>query len=219
MRPQDTTGWETYWNAVVAPIPGWLNSWEGERLSALALQQAALGPLVEIGCYRGRSTLSLGHGVRRAGGGHVWSVDLFEDTYTFEGYDDPMPSEDALRQLLRSHSLEETVTLVRGDSRASATASAVPGGIAFLFVDADHVYDALCAEWAIWGPKLSDDAVVAFHDYDNVVVGDGVTRFCDEIIRQQFHDIAVCDRFKREPDAIPGGMLIAARRRHRRAAR
>ena len=211
-QEQHVDGWQAYWDMVVAPVPGWLNSWEGEALSALARQQAPRGPVVEIGCYRGRSTLCLGHGVQSAFEGHLWSVDLFEDTYTFEDCPSPLPSEDALRQLLRSRSLEDTVTVVRGDSRADETAAAVPGDIALLFVDGDHVYDTLVAEWNIWGPKLSAGAVVAFHDYDNIVVGDGVSRFCDGVIRDQFDGITVCDRFKREPNAIPGGLFVAQQR-------
>jgi hypothetical protein len=114
---------------------------------------------------------------------------------------------------LRRHSLENTVTIVRGDSRAPETAAAVPRGISLLFVDGDHLYSTLAAEWNVWSCKLAADAVVVFHDYDNIVVGDGVTRFCDEVIRDQFDDVVICDRFKNEPDAIPGGMFIAQQRK------
>ncbi len=210
---QKIDDWQHYWDTVVSKVPGWFNSWEGEMLSALAQQQAAEGSIVEIGCYRGRSTLCLAHGVKRALAGRIWSVDLFEDTYTFDGCEEPLPSEEALRYLIRSRSLEDTVTIVRGDSRSVKTAAAVPSGISLLFVDGDHVYDSLFEEWNVWGRKLAPGAVVAFHDYDNMVVGDGVTRFCDENIRPLFEDITVCDRFKREPEAIPGGLFIARRKK------
>ncbi len=197
------------WSQRIQLVPGWLNSWEGRRLMDLAEAMAAKGPIVEIGMYWGRSTLCLAEGVRRAGKGHIWTIDLFEETYTFEGCPSPHPSFVQSQQTLVDHKVQDLVTIVNGDSRLPSTTKRTPDDIALLFVDGDHVFDALNQEWKLWKPKLSKDSVIVFHDYDNECVGDGVTRFCDEVLRPQFLQVEVCDRFKREPGAIPGGMFIA----------
>jgi len=200
--------WNDLWNQHIQLVPGWLNSWEGRKLMDLAEMAAELGPIVEIGMYKGRSTLCLTQGVRQAGKGHIWTIDLFEETYTFEGCPAPLPSLSQSQQTLVEHNARDLVTIINGDSRHSSTANRVPDAIAFLFIDGDHTFEALSQEWETWSPKLRKDCLVAIHDYQNEVVGDGVTEFCDRVLREQFLEVEVCTKFKTIPNSIPGGLFI-----------
>lgn len=200
--------WDDLWNQKIQSVPGWLNSWEGQRLMDLAEMAAGIGPIVEIGMYRGRSTLCLAEGVRRSRKGHIWTIDLFEETYTFEGCPSPLPSLSQSQQTLAEHNAQDLVTIIDGDSRLPSTASRVPNAIALLFIDGDHTFEALSKEWEGWNSKLKKDSWVVVHDYQNECVGDGVTKFCDEVLRGQFLEVEICDKFKKVANSIPGGLFV-----------
>lgn len=64
---------------------------------------------------------------------------------------------------------DATKVFVRGDSHAPETRSAVEAhvpdsGVDFLFIDGDHRYDGVKADFEDYRPFLSDDAIVVFHD-------------------------------------------------------
>lgn len=76
-------------------------------------------------------------------GPRLFSVDLFEETYTFDQCDAPSPTLPAITRNLGRTGLRESVQLIRGDTRDPEQMAAVPDGLALLFVDADHVYESL----------------------------------------------------------------------------
>jgi predicted O-methyltransferase YrrM len=45
-----------------------------------------------------------------------------------------------------------------------AAAPTFKGPIDFLFIDADHTYDAIKKDWADWFPKVNDGGIIALHD-------------------------------------------------------
>src|SRR5439155_14171371 len=51
--------------------------------------------------------------------------------------------------------------------------------IDLLFIDGDHSYEAVRADLEVWLPKLKDDGIVAFHDYD---WAEGVRRAVREFV-------------------------------------
>ena len=56
--------------------------------------------------------------------------------------------------------------------------------IDFLFIDADHSYEAVSADWKNWSPYVRKGGIIAFHDYYRDIKGGhpGVKRFVDESI-------------------------------------
>lgn len=206
----DADTWSQFWERQVATIPGWLNPWEGYTLHRLA-SNVGQGQCAEIGCYQGRSTLCLASGlIRRAPSGKaaiLHSIDLFEDAYTFQDCPLPRSSVPLLRAHLQDGGVADLVRIHFGDSRDLSVVAQVPDALELLFVDGDHEYDSLVSEWKLWNTKLIVGATVAYHDYGNAQVGDGVRRFCDQIAHL-FRHVEVCDRYLREPGSIPGGLFI-----------
>ena len=114
------------------------------------------GAVVEIGRFKGGSTLLLAAAL--GGRAELWSYDIHashQATYTGADLDEEL--RDALRRL----SLEERVHLVVGDSRL---ASPPEGPIELLFVDGDHSYEGVSADWSHWGPSLAIGGQALFHD-------------------------------------------------------
>lgn len=57
----------------------------------------------------------------------------------------------------------ERVTIIR--DRTVEAAKAVPdGSLDFVFIDADHSYDAVLADYAAWAPKVRKDGLISGHD-------------------------------------------------------
>ena len=105
------------------------------------------GAVVEIGRFKGGSTLLLAAAL--GGRAELWSYDIHashQATYTGADLDEEL--RDALRRL----SLEERVHLVVGDSRLVPPPE---GPIELLFVDGDHSYEGVSADWSHWGPSLA----------------------------------------------------------------
>jgi hypothetical protein len=57
-----------------------------------------------------------------------------------------------------------------------------PHPIGLLFIDADHLYEAVKADFGAWAPKVVSGGIVAFHDYKELDRGEGVKRFVDELL-------------------------------------
>lgn len=137
------------------------------------------GAVVEIGRFKGGSTLLLAAAL--GGRAELWSYDIHashQATYTGADLDEEL--RDALRRL----SLEERVHLVVGDSRLVPPPE---GPIELLFVDGDHSYEGVSADWSHWGPSLAIGGHALFHDaIDHGGVGtyvDGVRRLMTELDR------------------------------------
>lgn len=100
---------------------------------------------------------------------------------------------DAVRDARRSWPdwLADRVTFVdvQADSHDPSTVQLVRdevGTVDFLFVDGDHRYDGVRADWLAWSPLVRPGGIVAFHD--TVPNGDrhepGVVRWVGELRHQ-----------------------------------
>lgn len=77
-----------------------------------------------------------------------------------------------------------TATLI---VRETATAGRKWDGppVGLLYIDADHSYEGVSADWEAWQPHLAPGAIVVFDDYRYMVRGQDhypdITRFVDEL--------------------------------------
>ncbi|MDH4452069.1 MAG: class I SAM-dependent methyltransferase [Verrucomicrobiota bacterium] len=89
----------------------------------------------------------------------------------------------ALRQIARAGAASK-VRMVRADS-AGAVAN-LPAQVDFFFVDGDHSYEGLSADWKIVRQLLKPGGIAAFHDTarapEAMVHSEGSIRFFEEVI-------------------------------------
>ena len=136
------------------------------------------GVIVEVGCYRGKSTCALALHATVP----VFSVDphIPSDNYPF-GDDDRV----AWTANLTRFGLSGKVHPVNLKSLQAAAVWDKP--ISFLFIDGDHAqaYDDLAA----WLPHVMDGGLVATHDSNSPMVIDAIAKFADVLELVERDDI------------------------------
>jgi len=136
-----------------------------ERRELFLLAERAEGVVVELGCYRGLSTLYIAAGA----GGHVFSVDNFRgppdpryavnrDRYFAE----PEIVREKYLESIRSLGLSDMVSLLEMDTVAAARIDL--GEVGLLFIDADHSYAGALNDFNAWHPKVVSGGTVAMHN-------------------------------------------------------
>lgn len=153
-------------------VRGFLPDDEGRALYELALEAAALGPILEIGSYCGRSTIWLAEAARQ-----LDSVVLALDHH--RGSEEHQPGEmfhdgalldelgrvDTLREFRRNIAtagVEDHVIALVANSRA--VAHRWQGDFGMVFIDGGHSLDAALADWRLFGPRVVPGGILAIHD-------------------------------------------------------
>jgi len=128
---------------------------EGELLYNLC-RACKEGVIVEIGSWKGRSTIWLGWGAKE-GNNKVYAVDPHSGSPTEPG----STYEEFLENIKRA-GLEETVVPIRRTSMEALKEWTFPIGI--LFIDGDHKYEAVVNDFMGWGKFLVEGGSLAIHD-------------------------------------------------------
>lgn len=142
-------------------VEGWLPLEDAWYLCECATRASAA--IVEIGAYRGRSTISLGHGAAQSQARPtVYSIEPHaEFTGIFGGRFGPQDREAYFRNLLNAD-LVKSVALVNLASRAAAAGWGCP--IDLLFIDGDHRYEAVSEDVRLWVPHVARNGIIVFDD-------------------------------------------------------
>jgi MMP 1-O-methyltransferase len=159
---------QTQVKPLIADIPGWLTDEEGEALYDLARSCNGSGVIVEIGSWKGKSTVCLGLGSQAGNSVPVYAVDPHAD-YRFGDF------KTNVERAGIAHLVRPIASL------SQAAADDFDQAIELLFVDGSHEYDLVLEDFEKWVPKVVDGGWVAFHDTTwtkgpRKVVGQGIYR-------------------------------------------
>jgi predicted O-methyltransferase YrrM len=154
-------------------VKGFMPEVEGLALHAAGLAGAAVGPLLEIGSYCGKSAVYLGTAARSAGT-VLFTVDHHhgseENQAGWEHHDpdvvDPrtgrMDTLPFLRRTIADAGLEGTVIAIVGDSPVVARHWGTSVGL--LFIDGGHALDVAMADYEAWAGFVRAGGLLAIHD-------------------------------------------------------
>lgn len=162
-------------------LSGLMNPGIGPALHQLAKLVPADQAIVEIGSFKGKSTAYLAQGAKDGNEPPVFAVDpwdLVGNVYGKHGFTRPEVRE-AFEAQLKKVRLWSRVTQVQAFSTDAAATYAGPP-IGLLFIDGDHTYPAVKADFDAWSPLLAQGATVAFDDYATKP-NPGVGRFVREL--------------------------------------
>jgi predicted O-methyltransferase YrrM len=152
---------------------GFMPDDEGLALHDAGLEAAAIGPLLEVGTYCGKSAVYLGAAARERDtvlftvdhhrgseenqAGWDWHDERLVDPRT--GRMDTMPF---FRRTIEDAGLEDAVIAVVGRSTTVAGAWKTPVGL--VFIDGGHALDVALADYEMWSPHVAPGGLLAFHD-------------------------------------------------------
>ena len=150
---------------------------------------------VEIGSARGKSACHVGLALRENGSGKLWAIDPHRPTEWNDA--ESTDTYDAIRANVRALGLERWVEVVRADSSGAAREWSRP--IDLLFIDGDHSYDGVKADWDAFARHVRPFGFVVFHDtlwdlrpdprYSRPEMG--VPRFVEDLRREGYPVLTV----------------------------
>lgn len=167
----------------------------------VSFADGALGPALEIGCYKGCSTVVLAQACARSGIGAVWAIDLFTGT---PSWGQSIDTYDECRRRLAEFGLDHRVQLLRADSQELDWA--LP--LSVLHVDGDHAYEAVAADLVRYVPWLAPGGIAVFDDYDGA--HPGVVRAVHELLAAD-RELAIVAANNHRADH--GSLCVQRRRR------
>lgn len=136
---------------------------------------------VEVGCWMGRSVIYLAEKIRDAGlDAKVYAVDNWTGS-ACDGLDEAAARYeregkslyDRFRENVIACGVSRYVVSVRTDS-AEGAKFFKDGECDFVFLDADHRFDAVVADIRAWRPKVRPGGLLAGHDLNRQSVEDAV---------------------------------------------
>jgi predicted O-methyltransferase YrrM len=141
---------------------GWMNDAEGFLLYQLARKCSGRGAIVEIGSWKGRSTIWLGHGSRDGCGIRIHAVDPHTGSPEHQRDASQVWTFDEFQQNILAAGVDDVVVPHVDFSVNAARNFHEP--IEFIFIDGLHDYDSVKADFEAWFPKVIEGGVMAFHD-------------------------------------------------------
>jgi predicted O-methyltransferase YrrM len=135
----------------LADVPGWLGDEEALALFELARGCTGRGAIVELGSWRGRSTICLALGSKEGSGIPIVAVDRHTDK-TFVDF----------QENIRKAGVADLVRPIRATSDEAFVDFDEP--IELIFIDASHKYDDVRRDFDQWVPLVVEGGTVAMHD-------------------------------------------------------
>lgn len=163
------------WLYASEQIGGWLTRDESVALFRLARDRTPReNPVVvELGSFKGKSSIMLAGGLCGKRAPLLYCVDVFgpSNDPSYETWlkpaakDNPVPLHEQFRHNTNICGVSNFVTPVLGYSWDVAKTWTQP--VHMLFIDANHDYEAVVRDIESWSPFLVPGGIICFHDVDD----------------------------------------------------
>jgi predicted O-methyltransferase YrrM len=186
-------------------LPGMLTPGEVEYLYRLGRETPARGAIVEIGSWKGKSTICLALGSMAGAGARVYAIDPHKPLAE-EGYTEDTEA-DFLKNIKAAGVESHVVPLVMTSEEA---ARGWDKPVALLWIDGDHRYEQVKRDFVLWEPHVMESGVIAMHD---TIRKKGPKRVLwEQIFRSnRFQEIALVDNIaaaRKVRRTSPSGSLV-----------
>jgi predicted O-methyltransferase YrrM len=187
LRFKFSEGWR--WVCLARQIDGWLAESEGCELFQLAKNHTPhFRPrVVELGSWKGKSSVLLAGGLLGKENPKLYCIDPFgrdeSDDYQRRYYEpllagEARPIQEIFLQNMKDCGVAKVAVAIKGYSFDLAEGWSEP--IDFLFIDANHEYEAAARDFRMWSPFVKEGGIVALHDANGA--WPGPTRVVEEYL-------------------------------------
>jgi len=145
-------------HSIIRDINGWLSDKEADLLFRLAKNCKGRGAIIEIGSWKGKSTICLALGSRAGAGAKITAIDPHTgssehgDVYTF----------DEFLKNISSAGVTDLVNPIKKTSEEASKGWTEP--IELLWIDGAHEEEFVRLDFDKWAPHLINGGMIAFHD-------------------------------------------------------
>jgi predicted O-methyltransferase YrrM len=147
----------------IVNVEGWLSTHEALLLFFLAELAPASGEIVEIGSWKGKSTICLAEGLRRSGNaGRIHAIDPHQGVITAGKKKQFSQTYTEFLKNIKANGVSNLVVPIRKTSVAAAKEWKKP--IRLLFIDGLHDYNHANEDYRLWSPFVTKNGIIAFHD-------------------------------------------------------
>ncbi len=149
-------------NKATKNVGGWLTEVEGLSLYNAAKKIKTGNVIVEVGSWKGKSTICLGNGSKDGNKVKIFAIDphigssehqkMFGEVDTFEEF----------KQNINKAGVAEFIEPIRDTSESAA--NNFNQQIEFAFIDGAHEYSFVKLDFNLWFPKVMNGGILALHD-------------------------------------------------------
>lgn len=146
----------------VEKIDGWLTDKAGESLYNLAKNCKENGVIVEIGSWKGKSTIWLAKGSKVGNKLKVYAIDPHTGSSEHKERYGKVSTFAEFKQNIKNAKVDDIVIPIVKTSEEAVKIFDEP--VEFIFIDGAHEYELVKLDFKLWFPKLIDGGIIAFHD-------------------------------------------------------
>jgi predicted O-methyltransferase YrrM len=143
-------------------IDGWLFEAETVLLYELAKQADPKGVIVEIGSWKGKSTVCMAKGAEAGRGAKIYAIDPHIGSEEHHVGGKTVWTFDQFKANIKRMGVEDRITPIVKTSVAAAKDFDQP--VSLIFIDGAHDFDSVKEDFLTWYPKVIEGGVIAFHD-------------------------------------------------------
>lgn len=140
--------------SILKKTEGQISNKAGELLYTLAKNCKGKGVIVEIGSWRGGSTICLGKGSKVGNKVKVYAIDPYKNggLRIFK----------ELKKNIKNAKVDDIIVPIVKTSEEAAKDFNKP--VELIFIDGNHEYGYVKLDFELWFPKLINGGIIAFHD-------------------------------------------------------
>lgn len=161
---------------LVKDIEGFLTDKDGALLFDLAKRVSGRGVILEIGSWKGKSTIWLAKGSKEGNKIDVYAVDHHVGSQEHKQSSGDVWTFDEFKANMDKTGVTDIVKPIVKTSEDASIAFQEP--IELLFIDGAHDFDSVKSDYDAWSSKVIDGGTIAFHDSEF----SGVTDFLEELV-------------------------------------
>lgn len=158
----NTEEWVKLWKANQDSIDGWMGAQEQQCLYNAA--RISVGDILEIGSFKGRSTVQLGAGLKATGRpGIIHIIDPFPDPYNLPDGNKMTGLRKEFEATIIKCGIDDRVVIHQNRSQDIAD-SFEDKSFGLIFIDGNHSYESVKRDFTLYSPKLADGGLLLIHD-------------------------------------------------------
>ena len=149
-------------NKATGNVGGWLTEAEGLSLYNAAKKIKSGNVVVEVGSWKGKSTICLGNGSKDGNKVKIFAIDPHIGSPEHHKMFGKVDTFDEFKQNISRAGISEFVEPIRDTSENAA--KNFNHKIEFAFIDGAHEYNFVKLDFDSWFPKVMNGGILAFHD-------------------------------------------------------